>query len=67
MSNKSNSIEEKMTKLRELAAWFEGDDFSLADATKTFEQATTLAREIEHDLSQMKNTVTELKQSFEES
>ncbi len=66
MSSKSNSIEDKMIKLRELVAWFEGDDFTLEDATKTFEQATTLAHEIEHDLKDMKNTVTELKQSFEE-
>lgn len=66
MSNKSNSVEEKMAKLRELAAWFESDEFSLSEASKTFKEATVLAGEIEHDLTEMKNTVQELKQSFEE-
>ncbi len=66
MSDKNSSIEEKMTKLRQLAEWFESDDFSLEAATKKFEEASKLAHEIEHDLTTMKNTVTQLKESFEE-
>lgn len=65
MSQKNDSIEEKMAKLRQLVEWFEGEDFSLAEATEKFEQANKMAREIEHDLSEMKNKVTALKESFE--
>lgn len=68
MSNKkSESIEEKMTKLRQMTAWFESEDFSLDEASTVFKNATELAHEIERDLNEMKNTVTLLKQSFEEA
>lgn len=67
MSVKNKTIEEKMEELRGLAAWFEGEDFSLSKAAERFEAAAKLAREIEHDLSDMENTVTVLRESFEES
>ncbi|MES2876256.1 MAG: exodeoxyribonuclease VII small subunit [Patescibacteria group bacterium] len=67
MSVKNKTIEEKMNQLRELAAWFEGDDFSLTHASEKFEAAATLAREIERDLSEMENKVNVLKKSFEEA
>jgi exodeoxyribonuclease VII small subunit len=68
MSQKnSKTIEEKMNELREAAAWFESDDFSLTQAAEKFEAAAMLAKEIEHDLSEMENTVRTLKESFEES
>lgn len=65
MSAKSKTIEEKMDELRALAAWFESDEFTLTQARDKFEEAAKLAREIEHDLSEMENTVTVLKESFE--
>ena len=65
MSAKNKTIEEKMKELRDMAAWFESDDFSLTHASEKFEVAAKLAKEIEHDLSEMENTVTVLKQSFE--
>lgn len=67
MSAKNKTLEEKMNELRTLAAWFESDEFSLTHASEKFEQAAKLAREIEHDLSEMENTVTVLKKSFEEA
>jgi len=67
MSGKGKTIEQKMQELRELAGWFESDDFELGSASARFEAAAKLAREIEHDLSEMENTVTVLKQSFEQS
>ena len=66
MSANSKGIEEKMQQLRGLVAWFESDDFILEQASSKFEEATKLAGEIEHDLAALKNTVTVLKQSFEE-
>jgi exodeoxyribonuclease VII small subunit len=66
MSTKDKTIEDKMNELRESAAWFESDDFSLTEAAAKFETAAKLAQEIEKDLSEMENTVHVLKQSFEE-
>lgn len=67
MSAKNKTIEEKMNELRTLAAWFESDDFSLTHASEKFEESAKLAKEIEHDLSEMENTVNVLKKSFEEA
>lgn len=61
----SDSIEQKMTKLRELVAWFESDEFVLEAASEKFKEAAALAKEIEHDLSELKNNVNVLKQSFD--
>ncbi len=66
MSEKDKTIEEKMNTLREAAAWFEGEDFSLTMASEKFEAAAKLANEIEHDLQQMENQITVLKRSFED-
>ena len=67
MSAKDKTIEEKMNELRTLAAWFESDEFSLSQAAERFEAAASLARDIERSLSEMENTVTVLKKSFEEA
>lgn len=67
MSEKDKTIEEKMNMLREAAAWFEGEDFSLTMASEKFEAAAKLANEIEHDLQKMENQITVLKHSFEEA
>jgi exodeoxyribonuclease VII small subunit len=67
MSAKSKTIEQKMDELRAVVAWFEGDSIVLEEATEKFKQAAELAKEIEKDLSEMKNTVTVLKQSFEDA
>ncbi|MBP9667200.1 exodeoxyribonuclease VII small subunit [Candidatus Saccharibacteria bacterium] len=65
MSAKNKTIEEKMNDLRELTAWFESEDFSLTAAAEKFEEANTLANEIEHDLTELRNNVNVLKQSFD--
>lgn len=67
MSAKNKTIEEKMNELREMAAWFESDEFMLTEAGEKFKSAAALAKEIEHDLSEMENNITVLKQSFEDA
>ena len=67
MSTKNNTIEAKMDELRNMTAWFEGEEFSLTDASEKFKQATKLATEIEHDLKNLENQISVLKQSFEEA
>ena len=67
MSAKNKSIEEKMNQLRELVTWFESDEFVLEQASDKFKAAATLAKEIEHDLTKLKNDITVVKKSFEQS
>lgn len=66
MSKTNETIEQKMTRLRELVAWFESDDFQLENASEQFQSATKLAKEIESDLASLENDITILKQSFSE-
>ncbi len=63
--SKASTIEDKMTELRALVAWFESDEFQLETASAKFTEASKLAKEIEEDLAKLKNTVNVLKQSFD--
>lgn len=65
MSRENKSISEKMTKLGELVAWFEGEEFELEAALDKYKEAEKLADEIEKDLSGLKNEITVLKQKFD--
>ncbi|QCT39682.1 hypothetical protein GWK73_01135 [Candidatus Saccharibacteria bacterium oral taxon 955] len=65
MSQENKSISEKMTKLGELVAWFEGEEFELEAALDKYKEAEKLADEIEKDLSGLKNEITVLKQKFD--
>lgn len=68
MSVKNNmSIAEKTTKLSELVAWFDSDDFELEQALDKFSEAEKLAAEIEHDLLALKNNIEVVKAKFAES
>lgn len=63
--SEQKTVSEKMNELSELVAWFESDAFELEKAIETYQQAEKLAGEIEHDLSNLKNEVTVLKQKFD--
>lgn len=65
MSKANETIEQKMTKLRELVDWFESDDFALEKASERFKEASMLAKEIEDDLNGLQNDINVLKQSFD--
>lgn len=67
MAKNSTTIQEKITQLDELVAWFDGDEFSLEQATDMFKKAEVLAREIETDLTELKNEVEIVKASFDKS
>ena len=66
MSTPNKTIEQKIDELRAQVAWFDSDDFVLAEAIDRFKQAEQLASEIDHDLASFKNTVTVLKERFDE-
>lgn len=65
MTKSNLTIQEKIAQLDELVAWFDGDEFSLEAATDVFKKAEALAREIEADLTELKNEVQVVKASFD--
>lgn len=65
MSKTDKTVSQKMADLSELVAWFESDEFELEQAITKYKEAEKLAGEIEHDLSELKNEITVLKQKFE--
>lgn len=62
-SEKQVTIEQKMEQLRQLAAWFEGDEFALQAAGDKFEEARKLADDIIKSLDNLENTVRIVKDS----
>ena len=65
MTKSNQTIQDKITQLDELGAWFDSDEFSLEEATEVFKKAEVLAREIEADLRELKNEVQVIKASFD--
>lgn len=65
MSEKSKTVQEKMTELSELVAWFQGEEFQLEAAVDMFQKAEQLAEAIEQDLLALKNDITVVKQRFD--
>jgi exonuclease VII small subunit len=55
-----------MAELREMVAWFEGDDFVIEEAVDRFKNAEKLASDIGKDLSDLKNEIVVLKKKFDE-
>lgn len=65
MSSKSEkTISQKIEELRQMAAWFESDDFDIEQAIERYQAAEKLAGEIEKDLDCLRNKVTILKEKF---
>ena len=65
MSTKNKTIQEKMTELDQLVAWFDSDMFELEEALEKFKQAEALAADIEKDLQSLKNDVNIIKKKFD--
>ncbi|NTW62470.1 exodeoxyribonuclease VII small subunit [Candidatus Saccharibacteria bacterium] len=65
MSVASKSIQDRINELNKLVEWFDSDDFSLEAALGKFKSAEKLAQEIEHDLNNLKNEITIVKQKFD--
>ena len=64
-ASSNTDITAKLSRLDELVAWFEGDDFTLEQAIDTFTEATKLTEEIKADLSELKNKITVVKKQFD--
>ncbi len=64
-SDNKKSVQDKISELSELVAWFDSDDFTLETALDKFKQAESLALEIEKDLLSLKNDIQLVKQKFD--
>ena len=58
------TINQKIAKLDELTDWFYGEDFSLDQATEKYRTATSLVKEIEADLKNLKNEIEVIDKDF---
>lgn len=61
---KEVTITEKIKKLDEATSWFYSDEFKLDEATDRYQDAMKLAKEIEKDLSELKNKIEVIEQDF---
>jgi exodeoxyribonuclease VII small subunit len=59
------SVQEKLSELSELVAWFQSPAFKLEDAFDKFKQAEALAEDIEKDLTKLKNDIKVVKKRFD--
>ncbi|MFZ2126285.1 MAG: hypothetical protein WAV04_02120 [Candidatus Microsaccharimonas sp.] len=65
MSEANKSVQEKLTELSEMVAWFQGASFKLESAVDKFKAAEKLAEEIEKDLTKLKNDIKVVKKKFD--
>ena len=65
MSEANKSVQEKLTELSELVAWFQSPAFKLEDALTKFKSAEGLAEDIEKDLTKLKNEIKVVKKKFD--
>lgn len=65
MSARNKTIQQRLSELSEMVAWFDSDDFALEEAIDRFKKAEKLADEIEHELGSLKNEIVVLKQKFD--
>ena len=58
------TISSKIKELNEQVDWFYSDDFKLDEASVEYKKATTLAKEIEQDLNDLKNEIELIDKDF---
>ena len=67
INNDKKTISQKSAELEEIISWFSSEDFSLDAALENYKKATTLAAEIETDLTSLRNEITILSEDFTKS
>ncbi len=64
MSDQKLSLNQKIEELDKKVEWFYSDDFRLEQATDKYQDAVKLAKEVEKDLSELKNEIEVLSEDF---
>lgn len=60
----AKNISEKIDELKNGVEWFYSDEFKLEDASDMYKSLTALAKEIEDDLSKLKNDISVIEEDF---
>ena len=60
----TKNLNEKIAELDKKVEWFYSDDFKLEEAVGNYKEAAKLAKEIEKDLSELKNEIEILSEDF---
>ena len=60
----ANNINDKIDELKAGVEWFYSDDFKLEEASEKYKALTTLAKEIEKDLGELKNEIKVIEEDF---
>lgn len=58
------TLNQKIEQLDSAVEWFYSDDFKLEEATEKYKNTLGLAKEIEKDLSDLKNEIEVLSEDF---
>ena len=61
---KPTNISAKISELDQKVQWFYSDDFNLDEATDKYQEAVNLAKAIETDLNNLKNTIELINKDF---
>lgn len=64
MSKQEKSLNEKIAELDKKVEWFYSDEFKLEEAVANYKDAAELAKEIEKDLTELKNEIEVLAEDF---
>jgi exonuclease VII small subunit len=64
-SIQNKTVQDKLSDLSELVAWFQSPEFKLEEALDKYKQSEALAEEIETDLKKLKNDITIVKKKFD--
>ena len=60
----AKNVSEKIDELKSGVEWFYSDDFKLEEASEKYKALTTLAKEIETDLNELKNEIKVIEEDF---
>ncbi len=64
MADNKKNVSERIEELKTGVDWFYSDDFKLEEASEKYKSLTTLAKEIEKDLAEMKNEIKIIEEDF---
>lgn len=64
MAEDKKNISDKIADLKAGVDWFYSDDFKLEEASAKYKELTSLAKEIEKDLTDMKNEIKIIEEDF---
>ena len=60
----AKNVSEKIDELKSGVEWFYSDEFKLEEASEKYKALTTLAKEIETDLNDLKNEIKVIEEDF---